>query len=187
MFPVCAGSDNVNDLTCKVSKAFNLDDYLSGATGLNFTWTEVTPTVPTYTTQGGTITGGGTGGVNFASIATNRTYVFRVTVDNIGPCPTLTDVADITVIHGVAPNITFGTAVNNGNGTSTYPFTYSGVVSSFAATLNSNPATFQSGIQANNGSGTMTVYNVAGLNTVVLSATSVCGVGINDTDTTLTI
>lgn len=183
----CVGDNNTpsKDLTCEVVKTFNLVDQFTNSNCFGYTFTETSTIVPDYTTQGGTIGVGGD--VDFTGINVG-TYTFEVTCQNVVACsPTHDDVGTVTVINGTTPHVTFGTAVNNGNGTSTYPFTYSGVSTSFAVTLNGNPASFQSSIVANNGSGTCTLYNVAGLNTCVISTTSVCGNAISDTDATLTI
>ena len=174
------------DLTCLVSKATNIKDQFTNSNSFGDVFTETTAETPTYTTQGGTI--GGTGDLDFTSIATGRTYTFEYTAQNQGSCsPDWDDIGILTVIHGVTPFINFGTAVDNGNGTSTYPFTYSGITTPFSVTLNGVGATFQSGISANNGSGTFTLYNTSGTNTVVISATSICGVALSDTDATIVI
>lgn len=185
----CVGDDKTptNDLTCTVSKSFDLLSLFTNMNAFNVSFAETTVTTPTYTTQGGTIVGAN-GTVDFTAIATDREYTFQVTGENIVACtPTYDDVGTVTVIHGITPHITFGTAVDNGNGTSTYPFTYSGISAPFSVTINGSAATFQSGIIATNGSGTFTLYNIPSVvNTVVLSSVNQCGVAVSDTDATLT-
>lgn len=184
----CVG-DNRNpslDLTCQVAKTTNIKDQFTNSNSFGDVFAETTTTAPTYVTQGGVI--GGAGDLDFTSIATGRTYTFSYTASNQGACsPDFDDIGEVSFTHGVTPFIAFGTAVDTGLGTSVYPFTYSGLATPVSVNLNGNPATFQVPPMLTNGSGTMTIYNVAGLNTVTISATSVCGVAINDVDATLTI
>jgi len=189
---VCSGIPDDFDLTCEISKAFDIYDRFIDPIGLNWNITETTTVAPTYTTQGGVITNPtNQGSVDFTGIDTDRTYTFQLATENTGTCPGVFDYQEVSIYHGVTPHITFGTAVDNGNGTSLYPFSYSGITSPFAITLNGSPASFQNTVNLNpvgdGGSGIFILYNVGGLNTVVMTANNKCGGAIVATDATLTI
>lgn len=184
----CVGTDDspTLDLTCVVSKVFDIKDQFVGGNSFGDVFVETTPAVPTYASQGGVIVGA-EGTVTLTGLA-NKTYTFQYTASNVVACsPTWDDIGVLTVIHNTTPHVTFATAVDNTNGTSTYTGTYFSNAAPFSITLNGNPATFSSGIQANGGNFTFTLYNVAGVNTVVISTISTCGVAISDSDNSLTI
>ena len=183
----CVGANSTPtiDLTCAVAKTFNIADQFPDSNCFGLVFAETSTISPDYTTQGGTISVGGN--VDFTGINAG-TYTFEFTCQNVVACsPTHDDIGTLTVINGETPNITITSATDNGNSTSTYEFTYSGIVGPFGVTLNGNVPSYQSGLLANNGSGIFTIYNVAGLNTVVVSALTVCGTAVNDTDATITV
>lgn len=173
------------DLTCLPSKTFDLIDLFVGQNSFTQTYAETSTITPDYTTQGGTIVGA-LGTVNFTGI-NNGTYKFEFTAGNVAACAGTDDTGEVTIIHGATPNITFTTATDNGNGTSTYTFTYSGIASPYTVTLNGSAATFQSTVNASGGSGSFTIYNVSGVNTVVIQAATICGTTTNDTDNSITV
>ena len=184
----CVGEDSTPtlDLTCVPSKVFNIKDSFVGGNSFGDVFTETTPDLPTYASQGGSIVGA-TGTVTLTGLV-NKTYTFEYTAQNVVACsPTHDDIGVLSVIHNPTPHVTIGTVTDNGNDTITVEFTYSGINSPFDVTLNSDVPSFQSGIVANNGNGIFTIYGVAGLNAIVLSAVTVCGTATNDTDVSITL
>lgn len=183
----CVGPNTtpILNLTCEVLKTDNIADQFPDKNCFGLAFAETSTIVPTYTTQGGTI--GGTGDIDFTGINPG-TYTFEFTCLNQGSCtPDWDDIGILTVINGATPNVTFTSATDNTDGTSTYEFSYDEVASAFIVTLNGSPASFQSSVLASNGVGNFTIYNTAGLNTVMISTSSTCSTSINDTDSTLTI
>lgn len=181
----CVGEDKTptNDLTCKVSKTFDLIDMFANMNAFNVSYTETTTTTPTYTTQGGTIVGAN-GTLDFSAIATDRTYTFEVLAENQGTChPTYSDTGVVTVIHGVTPNIVLSAATLVSTGIYSFTFTYSGISSPFTITDDGIAATFHSGIVANNGTGSFSIY-ADPASSIVISATTVCGNITTSTSTT---
>jgi len=184
----CVGTNNAPtlDLTCSVSKVFDIKDQFTGSNSFGDVFLETTPTLPTYASQGGVIVGAD-GTVTLTGLV-NKVYTFQYTAQNVVACsPASDDVGVLTVTHGQSPHVTFATAVDNGNGTSTYTGTYLSNAAPFQVTLNGVVPAYQSGILTTGGNFTFTLYNVAGVNTVVISSTSICGVAISDSDNSLTI
>jgi len=183
----CVGSNRtpVKDLTCNATKTFNIADQFTDDNCFGYSFTETSTISPDYTTQGGLIGGGGD--VDFTGI-NYGTYTFEFTCLNQGGCsPDYDDVATLTVINGESPSISFTSATDNGNGTSTYEFDYVGISSSFYITLNGSVPSYQSTLYTDGTTGTFTIYNVAGLNTVIVQGTTVCGNTTNDTDASITV
>ena len=170
---------------CNPSKTFNLIDSFPGITYHSIIVAETTPGGTTYLGQGGSIVAPSYQ-VNFTGMA-EGTYTFTLTAVNNAACSGKDDVGTITVIHNNDPSINFTSAVDNGNGTSTYNFTHSGIFNKISVTLNGSPATFKSSVLLGDTSGNFTIYNVSGVNTVVIQAVSVCGTTVSDTDNSLNI
>jgi hypothetical protein len=184
----CAGEiRNPNkNITCDVSKTFNLLDLFVNYNAFGLVYTETTPGATTYASEGGLIVGG-SGTLDFTGIA-EGTYTFEVTFENIGACsPTYDDIGTATIIHGEVPHITFSSATDNGNGTSTYIWNYANLIGSYTVTLNGSPASFLVPPTGTSGTGNMTIYNVAGVNTVVIAAANICGGVATDTDNSITV
>jgi hypothetical protein len=183
----CVGSNNAPTLTltCVPVKTFNIKNYFTNPNSFGDLFEEVTEDSPTYASQGGVISAGS---VNLTG-KVNKTYLFKYTAQNVTACsPQHDDSGILTVVHGETPNIIFTSAVDNGNGTSSYTIMFSGIVSSFLVTLNGTTPNFQSTINiVDNRFATFTLYNVAGLNTVLVQATSICGNTVTGTDATITI
>lgn len=184
----CAGSNKTptKDITCDVSKAFNIQDQFSGVNAFNVSFIETTPDLPTYISQGGVLSP--IGDVDFTGIATYKNYTFQFTAENVTACaPQFNDIGILTVVHQPAPSITINTVTDNGDQTITVSFTYTGVNSPFSVTVNGTLANFKNGIIASNGSGTFTIWGVTGNNSINLSATSTCGTLISDVDNSITL
>lgn len=174
------------DLTCLGSKIFDILGQFTNYNAFNVVYTETSTVSPDYTTQGGSIVGVN-GTLDFTSI-NNGTYTFEFTAENVVAChPAYDDTGTLTVIHGATPNITITSATDNSDGTSTYNWTYSGTVGTYTVTLNASPATFLIPPTTGSGTGTLTLYNTAGVNTVVISATNVCGGTSTDSDNSITV
>ena len=184
----CSGIPNDFDLTCEVSKTFDLYDRFSGVLGLNSNITETTTTAPTYTTQGGSIVNPtSTGTVDFTSIATGRTYTFQLATENTASCPGVFDYQEVEIYHGVTPHLTFGTAVDNGDSTIYIPFTYSGLATGLTVTLNGSAAAFVSSPILSGGTGNFTIFGTTGVQTIVASASTICGNIVTDSDNSITL
>ena len=115
----CAGvSPGVTiDITCYASKILNLAVLTGGsgaAVGSTTSWVETTTGTPTYASQGGTITGGYLGTVNFTTKSPGL-YSFRGT-STISLC---TSIADVSILVGTVPSFTNDTC--GGATTLTYP------------------------------------------------------------------
>lgn len=181
----CAGIPTDLDLTCVPSKILNLQDRFANMLGLNWTWSETTTGSPTYASQGGVITGA-QGTIDLTGM-TNRTYTFELSVENTGSCPGIYDTETVSIVHAQSPNIVFVSATDNLNGTSTYNFEYTGVHLPFSVTLNGVLVDYFYPITASDGIGSFTIYNVTGVNSVVIQAQSVCGPSVTATDTSLNL
>jgi hypothetical protein len=177
----CVGN-NTNpslDLTCAVSKVFDIKDQFVGGNSFNDVFVETTPSLPTYASQGGVIVGA-EGTVTLTGLV-NKVYTFQYTAENQAPCtPAFDDIGILTVNHAATPNINLSAATLVSTGVYSFTFTYSGIASNFTVTDDGLPATFHTGIVANNGSGSFILYAAAG-SSIVISATTVCGVVTNDT------
>jgi hypothetical protein len=176
----CVGTpnDRSKDLTCLVSKLFNIADEYPLANCFGETFVETTPTLPTYASQGGVITIGGD--VDLTGLV-NKTYTFQYTCQNQGACsPTYDDIGTLTVSHAATPFVNITGFTNPSVGVYNFTFTYSGIISQFSVTDDGVGATFKDGIVANNGSGTFSLYCNAG-SSIVISATTVCGNIVTDT------
>lgn len=177
----CVGDETnpTKDLTCEVSKTFDILDQYTNTNAFNTTFAETSTTSPDYTTQGGTIVGAN-GTLDFSAI-TNGTYTFEFTAENIAACaPAFNDIGVLTVIHGVTPNINLSAATLVSTGVYSFTFTYSGISSGFTVTDDGVAGVFHTGIVANNGSGSFTLYAASG-SSVVISAVTVCGNSTTDT------
>lgn len=185
----CVG-DNPNptkDLTCEVSKSFNILDQFTNVNAFNTVFTETSTITPSYTTQGGTI-GGGTGAVDFTGINVG-TYTFEFTAEGTAACHALgfDDKGTLTVINGEAPFITITSATNNGNGTSTYTWDYVNLTGVLTITLNGSVPSYSSSPLYSAGSGTLTLFNVSGTNTLIIQSNTVCNTTVSDSDNSLII
>lgn len=178
----CAGSNKTptKDITCDISKIFNIYDQFTSVNAFNLSFAESGIGTP-YTTAGGTITGG-FGTLDFSAIPFG-TYEFQMTAENVVAChPAFSDTGTLTVIHAATPHITIGTPTTVSTGIYTIPFTYSGIISPFVVTDDGVQANFHTGIVANSGSGTFTLFATAG-SVIVVSATTQCGVITSDSVT----
>lgn len=182
----CAGIPTPSnlDITCFSNKAFNLQDYVVNGNAFSKTWTETTGTAPTYTTQGGTITGS-QGAVDFSAIATGRTYTFEVEATGDGTCPAQTHTETINIILNAPPAVTISSATNLGSNVGKIEFTVEGVTSlgSLTITNNGDRPTYISSPTLISGSGEFTFQMVAGNNVVLITAITTCGTTVSDTDT----
>lgn len=177
----CAGTPNNQDITCWVTKTFDLLDYFIDANANSYLFAETTTGATTYVGQGGTI-GVSTGSVDFTGITTG-TYTFQLTAEGSASCTGTDDTAELEITVRDTPNIGITTSVNNGNDTATITFdavginglnTLSIVNNGFAATFSIQP------IIANN-IGTFTCYLTSGVtNTITVQALSECNTILSD-------
>lgn len=177
----CVGSNTTPtlDLTCSVSKVFDIVNQFPDMNAFGVSYLETTPAVPTYASQGGLIVGGN-GTVTLTGLV-NKTYTFEFTAQNQGACtPAYDDIGTLTVVHGATPNINLSAATMVSAGVYSFTFTYSGIASNFVVTDDGLPANFHTGIVANNGSGTFILY-AAAASSIVISATTICGNSTTDT------
>lgn len=183
----CAGISSNMDLTCEVAKTLDLADRFTNTLGLNLLFTETTTVAPTYITQGGVITNPtSTGSLNFASIATNRTYTFQLSAENTAACPGLPDLGTVEIFHGTTPHLTIGTPTLVGT-IITVPYTYSGLVFPVTTTLNGVAASYKVSPVQSSGSGTFSIYGTSGLQTILVSCPTICGNIVSDSDASITI
>lgn len=178
----CVGSNRTptKNLTCIVSKTFNIIDQFTNTNAFGVIFAETGSGTP-YTVAGGTIVGAN-GTLDFTGIP-NGTYEFQMTAQNQGTCsPTYDDIGTLTVIHGVTPHVTLGVPSLVSAGIYSFTFTYSGIVSAFSVSDDGVPASFQTSLTTNSGTGSFTLYAASGSN-IVISATTECGNIVTDTVT----
>ena len=177
----CVG-DNANpslDLTCVVSKVFDIKDQFTNSNSFGDVFVETTPAVPTYASQGGVIVGA-EGTVTLTGLV-NKTYTFQYTASNVVACsPDFDDIGVLTVVHGVTPFINLSAATLVSAGVYSFTFTYSGIASNFTVLDDSVAAVFHTGIVANSGTGSFTLY-AAAASSILISASTVCGAITTDT------
>lgn len=180
----CATPQTPLDITCFLSKAFDLLDYFDDVNCFGTVWAETTASNTYVVDQGGTIIGV-SGSVDFTGIDPQE-YTFELTCQNVASCsPTWDNITEITVINGETPAITITSHVNNADGTNTCGFDYTGVVGLFTITNNATTPTYKSTLSVDGTSGVFTYYNVSGNNVIIVSATSVCNNTVSDTDTVI--
>jgi len=178
------------DITC-LSKTFNLYNLLSTSAYINTgTWSVLTPS---YTTQGGTLTNGLQGTVNFTSI-TPGTYSFKISYtlastgkyDNTTGCPKLIE-ETVNIVHTVAPSLTITSSTLVSGNTYMINFTTNHITSpnNITVTNNSNPVNnfvvypqlaFGSGyfsLQLPQGTNIISVSGLSNCNTTVTTATTI--------------
>jgi hypothetical protein len=176
----CVGSvpNPTLDLTCVPSKVFNIRNQFVSPNSFGDVFVETTPALPTYASQGGVISVGGD--VTLTGLV-NKTYTFQYTAQNVVSCsPTHDDTGILTVVHSATPNINLSAATLVSIGVYSFTFTYSGIASNFVVTDDGLPANFHTGIVANGGTGSFTLY-AASTSSIVISATTVCGNTTTDT------
>lgn len=187
--------NTISDITC-LPKIFNLFNLISGDTYVNpGTWAETTIGT-TYASQGGTITGGQNGTVNFTSILPG-TYSFRYygTLTSSGAFPSSTvncpiDLeTQVTIIHTATPAIAY-TTHNLLSGTNyQVNFTLSNVTnpSTITVTNNAVPVTsFVINPQISGTNGFFVITLGAGANALIISALTTCNTTVT-TNTTITV
>ncbi len=198
LFRSCLGNftNSIVDITC-LPKTFNLFDLLSTSTYINSgTWAESTPSGTTYTAQGGTITGGANGTVNFTAI-TPGTYKFTHSGTLTAPgsfssnnanCPLNVSV-EVTIIHTATPAITYTTNTNLSGTTYQVNFTVANVTnpSTITVTNNAVPVTsFVVNPQLSGTNGYFVLTLGAGANALVISAITTCNTTVT-TNTTINV
>lgn len=187
--------NTISDITC-LPKIFNLFNLISGDTYVNpGTWAETTIGT-TYASQGGTITGGQNGTVNFTSILPG-TYSFRYygTLTSSGAFPSSTvncpiDLeTTITILHTATPDITYTTNTLLSGTNYQVNFTLANVTnpSTITVTNNAVPVTsFVINPQISGSNGFFVITLGAGANALIISALTTCNTTVT-TNTTITV
>lgn len=187
--------NTISDITC-LPKIFNLFNLISGDTYVNpGTWAETTIGT-TYASQGGTITGGQNGTVNFTSILPG-TYSFRYygTLTSSGAFPSSTvncpiDLeTTITILHTATPAITYTTNTLLSGTNYQVNFTLANVTnpSTITVTNNAVPVTsFVINPQISGTNGFFVITLGAGANALIISALTTCNTTVT-TNTTITV
>ena len=187
--------NTISDITC-LPKIFDLFDFLSLDTYINpGTWEETTQTT-TYASQGGVITGGQNGTVDFTSIVPG-TYTFRYygTLPSSGAYPTSTvncpiDLeTTITILHTATPAITYTTNTLLSGTNYQVNFTLANVTnpSTITVTNNAVPVTsFVINPQISGSNGFFVITLGAGANALIISALTTCNTTVT-TNTTITV
>lgn len=185
--------ESVN-ITCGPS-SFNLQSYLSRYSifASGGTWTEISASGVTYTSQGGTITSPNTtGGVNFSSIITGE-YTFRYTISKsalggagiqVHNTPA-TAYVDFTVVKDVTPSITIDSITAIAVGQYKVLFTvYSGTgTAGLTVTVDSLAPTYVTTPSISGTSGEMILSLSSGTKTIALEMITVCSTVVTDSDT----
>jgi len=177
------------DITC-LPKTFNLFNLLSNAAYVNNgTWTALTTS---YTSQGGTITNGLQGTVNFTSI-TPGTYSFKIayTLNTTGKyanttgCPKVIEQV-VNIVHTLTPSITINSNTLITGTTYGINFTTVNVesVNTITVTNNSNPVNnFTVYPQLVGNSGYFSLPLIQGANVLSVSALTKCNTTVTTTTT----
>lgn len=194
----CLGNftNTIVDITC-LPKVFNLYDLLSTDTYINIgTWAESTPSGTTYTAQGGTITGGANGTVDFTSILPG-TYKFTHSGTIAAPgsfslnnenCPLNVSV-EVTIIHTATPAITYTSNTLLSGTTYQVNFTVANVTNPTTITVTNNAVPVTSFVvnpQLTGTSGYFVITLGAGANALVISAITTCNTTVT-TNTTINV
>ncbi len=177
------------DITC-LPKTFDLYSLLSTSAYISAgTWSVLTPS---YTSQGGTVTNGLQGTVNFTSI-TPGTYSFKISYNltttgkyaNTTGCPILIE-ETVNIVHAVTPSISVASTVLLSGTTYGVNLNVSQIDSpnSITVTNNSNPVNnFVVYPQLSTTTGYFALQLSQGSNVVSISALSKCNTTVNTTTT----
>lgn len=181
----CAGQplEDKYDVTCLSNKVFNLWDRIQNANGLTYVWTEVTSSGTTYTSQGGTITGGYLGTVDFTSILPGE-YQFQLSATGAPPCDTTTDTSVVTILVQDTPSLTITAKTDLGNGTAQIDYTYASIdQDTFAVVVDGTDPQWILRPTFNNGQGTMVYQSAPGTTSnFTITVVDICGntIVVND-------